>query len=408
MRSVLMMLGVVLHAAAIYAVSADWVISDPVKNNTLNWIWRLIAQFRMPCFFIISGFFCYVTLQRYGTKKFLNIRLPRIIIPLITTALLFNSLQNFIVFHLYSEIPFQLSLSQYLMDGYWVSHLWFLNCLVIYFLIAATGYYLIAKHTLYLYEKITNKLPWVRGGAYLLIVPLGTISLNMLSYRIDSIIDTSGFFLNIHEIFYFGGFFFFGYLMAFNRNLFNEFSLFYLWVPVAVIMAFIGGIYLEEQNDIFSKILNRYSLAFLPWGFAVMCFAFFRKFFDKPSKGFNYLADASYSIYLFHHFFVVIFGLIFLVVDWHTYVKFSLVVVLSMSLSLLLHHYVVSRFTLMSWLFNGKSLKYKNLKVILPTSYAFQIDQNETNKSFRSENDRKNYADKTPVTKTLKAEETKI
>lgn len=51
-RSVLMMLGVVLHAANVYAEPATWLVSDPVRSEGLRAVSDTIHVFRIPAFFV--------------------------------------------------------------------------------------------------------------------------------------------------------------------------------------------------------------------------------------------------------------------------------------------------------------------------------------------------------------------
>lgn len=65
MRSVLMILGVVLHSALIFRPQRSWVIFSNHTHEIANLIVLAIHSFRMPAFFIISGYFCIVTVKRY-------------------------------------------------------------------------------------------------------------------------------------------------------------------------------------------------------------------------------------------------------------------------------------------------------------------------------------------------------
>ena len=104
----------------------------------------------MPAFFIVSGYFCLLTIKRYGPQKFFNVRIKRIVIPLVTTAITLNTIQILILNYTgWKNIDFE----TYVLTGGWISHLWFLVNLIVYFSIA----FLCAKYFSQQFSKI-NKL----------------------------------------------------------------------------------------------------------------------------------------------------------------------------------------------------------------------------------------------------------
>ena len=81
MRAILMMLGVVLHSAQVFNPEQSWVIYSNNTDSIMTYIVNIIAIFRMPAFFVVSGYFCFLTLKKYQVRKFLNVRLKRLVIP---------------------------------------------------------------------------------------------------------------------------------------------------------------------------------------------------------------------------------------------------------------------------------------------------------------------------------------
>ena len=84
-RGVLLVLGVILHAANIYTIGGGWLVSDEKGNIFFDLLVGAIHEFRMPTFFWISGYFCALTWERSGGVKTLRRRVPRLAVPLITT-----------------------------------------------------------------------------------------------------------------------------------------------------------------------------------------------------------------------------------------------------------------------------------------------------------------------------------
>jgi len=126
-----------MHCSNIYSVSANWRVSDPSTSIAFDLISSTISVFVMPAFFLIAGFFSGRSLSKHGTSEFLKSRAMRLGIPLVATALTFNSLQMYVCAAYSSEQP--LGLLQFIrsdlpkawLHGSWVSHLWFLIHLLV-------------------------------------------------------------------------------------------------------------------------------------------------------------------------------------------------------------------------------------------------------------------------------------
>ncbi|MEM1330123.1 MAG: acyltransferase family protein [Planctomycetota bacterium] len=80
-RSFAMLLGLVLHAALAY-IGMGWPVSDEPTVPMLGAIVAIIHGFRMPLFFLLSGFFAAMLLRRRGLRGLLKHRIARIAVPL--------------------------------------------------------------------------------------------------------------------------------------------------------------------------------------------------------------------------------------------------------------------------------------------------------------------------------------
>ena len=77
----MMLLGLVLHSAIFTATYAP--IDNAAQERVLYLIYDFIHTFRMPAFFLISGFFAAVLFEKYGAAGLLSNRLKRILLPLL-------------------------------------------------------------------------------------------------------------------------------------------------------------------------------------------------------------------------------------------------------------------------------------------------------------------------------------
>ena len=81
LRAFAMLLGIVLHASLAY-IGIQWIVSDEQTSPALSVAVSAIHGFRMPLFFLLSGFFTAMLYQRRGPKGLIAHRLKRIALPL--------------------------------------------------------------------------------------------------------------------------------------------------------------------------------------------------------------------------------------------------------------------------------------------------------------------------------------
>jgi hypothetical protein len=82
LRGVLMMLGILLHCALAYMPGSDWPFVDwTATSGDLKLITDGVHMFRMPGFFLLSGFFGALLWQRRGPRAMLKNRVARIVLP---------------------------------------------------------------------------------------------------------------------------------------------------------------------------------------------------------------------------------------------------------------------------------------------------------------------------------------
>ena len=91
LRGFAMLLGIVLHAAAFlipiefWPVQDDWAAATPLERNGYAYAASIIHGFRMPLFFLVSGFFSALLWQARGLRRLARHRLERIGLPLLAS-----------------------------------------------------------------------------------------------------------------------------------------------------------------------------------------------------------------------------------------------------------------------------------------------------------------------------------
>ena len=98
LRAILMMLGVVIHSALAYFPPEDeaWPFQDPHVGSEWSYlIVEFIHLFRMPAFFLLSGFFGALLWIRRGRSKMVRNRIVRIVLPLLVFLVPLTYLTSF-------------------------------------------------------------------------------------------------------------------------------------------------------------------------------------------------------------------------------------------------------------------------------------------------------------------------
>src|ERR1700756_2830305 len=92
LRAIMMLLGLVIHSAITYAVTdfkQAWPIKDPHNTNVLFDIAvEFIHTFRMPVFFVVSGFLASMLFFDRGPEKMISNRMKRIVVPFVVGLVL--------------------------------------------------------------------------------------------------------------------------------------------------------------------------------------------------------------------------------------------------------------------------------------------------------------------------------
>jgi fucose 4-O-acetylase-like acetyltransferase len=83
LRAVAMLLGIFLHASLAYVPGIPWPVQDTQPAPWLGLLFLAIHGFRMPLFFLVSGFFTAMLWKRRGATAMLAQRYKRVFVPLV-------------------------------------------------------------------------------------------------------------------------------------------------------------------------------------------------------------------------------------------------------------------------------------------------------------------------------------
>jgi glucan biosynthesis protein C len=348
MRGILMMLGLLYHSAKTFSTQQDWIIHTAQNTFFADIVIQAIHIFRMPTFYVISGYFAALTLRKYGVKKFLNVRISRIMIPLIVTALTLNSLQAYI---LVQTGWMEFDLVHYITKGGWITHLWFLLNLVLYFLFFALLFVLFRKKLEKLIVSIDRILDKV-SFTYVLLFILPFIVIGSLVvghiYPTTTIIKSE-------LLFRYLPFFLFGVLLQYHKGLLDKFT---SYPPkISFLVAFLTGVILFNMppyEGLFYDLFKVYIFSVGMWFSASFCFHIFKKWTNYASELFKYLSDVSYTVYLFHHSLIIFSGIV--LIEYHIggVIGMAIQIIFTTIVALSIDRFLISRYKILSLLFNGK------------------------------------------------------
>ena len=351
LRAVAMLLGILLHGTLFVLPEPIllWPIHDPAATGDPFYqvMIEFIHGFRMPVFFLLSGFFSVLLWERRGLREFAMQRLKRVGIPFIVGCLTVVPLGVWLVLHF----------GEGWKEPYWVlplvwlfgtlGHLWFLW----YLLLMAAGLVIAAR----LGVRFGHPIIWW------LTIPLSLASaLLMIEPVVGGDGDAgTGLVPNPALLWYYTCFFVFGAFM-YRRDIVVR-----RWWSVALIPAtgaftlvvyllylhngHIGGT--PENAYMFRNWLTLVATVFdtaFAWLMCIGLMGLFRWIAARERFWVRYMSDASYWMYLMHMFLVILGQR--LVVGWpiHYHLKFLLVcggvtVILVVSYQLLVRYTFIGR-----------------------------------------------------------------
>jgi glucans biosynthesis protein C len=384
LRGIAMLLGILLHATIAYKVHPlpTWP-SDPNHSYwAFDYIYFFIHSFRMPLFFLIAGYFCRFLYYRVGERKFIIHRAKRILVPFLVSMVIILPLTifPFLVYkysYLDSREGILKSALHQLFQWNGMAHLWFLYFLLIYYfgvilLLRLANSSRLKQHFIRLSKTLDEFILNNFSAVLIVVLPLAVILLMVPELFLH--VDT-GIIPQIPYLSFFGYFFFLGWVI--NRNAAKAFSWmaektwFFLTVGIALSVFLFwlefSGRYTVDQNieAVGIKILASLQIITLVLGSV----GFFLRMWQTESKTWKYLSDASYWMYLIHLSLVVTGQVLMLSVRINGVLKFIIILIATMIITLATYHFFI-RFSIIGEWLHGKRERLKisrgKSKVLLP------------------------------------------
>ncbi|WP_236019553.1 acyltransferase family protein [Fuscibacter oryzae] len=359
LRSAAILYGVLVHTATLGVTWPLTLISD------------ISGYFRMGTFFLVSGFFGAMVLQRFGTAAFLKKRALALLVPLACGLLFLNPVTNWLVWNWHNPpLPLQDFLRQawagslpFPRNGpmVWHLHLWFLISLTFYALMAPVAVTL-ARRLGRVVVPLGDRLAQLPGWLCVMLtaVFLALTSLGLRGFyeiALERILPHDGWNIPwlVRTTFYYWPMFLTGMAVFHHPGFAARFQA--VSLP-ALALGATAVIFTREtmvQDGMLWEVVQLLTRAFLTVSAIAALMAVFGRWFSQP--GFlSRSADAVYSIYILHFLLIYLIASALKPFDLHEVPRFLLVAGLTIVGLFALHRFVIKPSALLSLMFNGKPL----------------------------------------------------
>ena len=362
LRGYAMLLGVPFDAGLIYSVGVPWFVTSPDRSEVVTVITGWITSFRMPLFFYVAGLLSAVSLSRREPRAWLMRRVERLGVPLVTSTLVLSPVV--IVSMAYSSArnlgqrQFQNALHQLLArpGAHWVGHLWFLQVLLIFSLVAVAALPVFDRLKPSLFDGdgrggFDLPLPWVFGAAAAVTVyVLGEKAVLAVAHARLGFEDPLWGMLKTQEALDFLPFFLIG-LFIYNVRLPAIHRSALAWTIIGISLLLFARHWNEPAvSDKLVRYTCNVMIAVLG---GCMILDLSSRLVTGPGRLTEFLAANAFTVYLVHYPIVVWLGTMFVAVHWNPVVEYLLIVSVTLGLAFLVHA-VVRRSRLLTYLVNGE------------------------------------------------------
>jgi len=372
-----MLLGIVLHSATIYLAAPPPhvpLITDPNKSLVMDAIFDFIHAFRMPCFFVLAGFFTALLVEKRGVAGALRNRVARIAAPFalsmitILPVTLFFMLDFLMAAHYgaHGILPERQDLVRFDVEmrargaptGLPVMHLWFLLYLMYFYLLIPFCRMLVrwslpveARLMRFLGSPVSLPVFALYTAITLWPFPGGQVFGKFITITFDP-----------PAALYYGSFFVIGYFFHHYRAATARLVQHLRWLTAFAVVLFPLSIYASHLEythpsaELGLHILAITLHALCTWTLIWLFIGIALRFFDRPTPWALYASQSAYWVYLLHLPIICIVGWLLVHLDVSALVKFTLVATVTTVTCFVTYHYWVQDTWLGAFL-NGKRFK---------------------------------------------------
>jgi len=366
LRATAMSLGILLHSIVQFVPYRPFDgPSDDVLTTFVEWI----HGFRLPLFFLLSGYFTALLIVRRGLARTMGQRVVRIGVPFAIAVLTVIPLLEWVATQVYTWIIREGRFRPIPGDApedTGLAHLWFLWFLIIF--IAVTGLVvLVARGVLRLFPKLAV-LARARTALIVIlaitpIVTEATTPTDEFGPPTDNSWTPSVGILTYYLAFYAIGALLYGRTSADGEPAIYRFRRW--WIALLVLGPAV--FYPLAVMTTTVPVVSATAQVGFAWAMTVGLIGAFRPLGTRPRFWVRFGSDASYWLYVIH--LPVVFALqgVFAFTDWPGAVEALLITVLTVA-SMGIVYAVAVRYTPLGWLLNGRRSLHDDLQALRPSA----------------------------------------
>lgn len=367
----MMLLGIVLHAAMFYGASEAFPMRDPHTSRAFDVVVLCIHSFRMPLFFLLSGFFAALLVEKYGIRRAFRNRVDRILVPLLIGVVTLVPVSGWLTLsfgisaeqgarmlwrmtpeHLRwaSGVPAKLHLEPGRIPA--PAHLWFLYYLMLFYLTLPLCSFA---------DRLRQGAAWLRAlsGSAWTPLALGLWTATTLWFSPGGLAGLTYLRPTLGALAYYGSFFLVGCVVHGFRGVLAVATRHAARYALAALLVFLAVLpstepdFMLRGTDVPLHARTVVLHGQLTWLLIYASIGVFQRHFDHDSPWVAYISQSSYWVYLIHLPLVAFAAWYLVAVDAPAAVKFGLTASFTALLSFLSYHYLVRR-TWISVLLNGR------------------------------------------------------
>src|SRR5882672_2247167 len=358
LRAAMMFLGIYLHATVAYSPVGGWPYKPAQLTTALDSSVGLIHVFRMPVFYVMAGFFAALLLQRYGLRRAADNRLWRIVVPFVVGCIILFPLVMFLAALGRGDLPRALD---FILSGRFLAyanpmHLWFLEYLIVLYLLAAVSVMgvrvMLPQNVRTLLLRLFRSAVQSPWAPLILAVPSFLVMLLMKRPWLE---DPPSFVPVARIVLAYAIPFAFGWLLYLKTDLLETLSRrawLYAAFAAAASFAYLATFVIPMERDVAFYVMRAvHSVALWLLIFAVT--GLFLRYLGGHSALGRYLCDSSYFLYLAHMPVLIAFQLLLRDVPLPPLAKMPLALAGTIAVLLPLYRYGV-RPTFVGAVLNGR------------------------------------------------------
>ncbi len=367
LRALAMLLGLYLHGALAYAEPSRsvWIATNPQGSVAVDASIWWIHLFRMGLFFLLSGYFAKLMIQRKGLKLFLWNRVIRIVLPFVLFWPLLMVAMTIVFVFAFAYVKEPQGLLQLIVAAsqdpeasnsstpYTTMHLWFLYYLLMFSLIAAACSRLTRLKFDWLFQR-----KWLLALTPLALVP-GVLSAGLPIAAPESFIPTWWPFA------YYGLFYWAGWQLFGREAVLGRLQPWRWLLILASVLLFVPHYYrlpvldvellkkAAESRTIAPTLFESVLASYLSVLLTLSALLVGQRFLARSNAWLKFCADSSYWVYLIHLPIILFLQTLLIPIAIPVFVKLLLVILVSW-LFCLATYVVFVRYTPIGWMLNGK------------------------------------------------------